>query len=129
MMCLTLRREEWVPPDITNLIGPKNHGYHYPFCKDCGSCRTEYHDCSRLVLGTDLISSTTDDATCKQNGRQVYGGYFSHDFARDVELQTAEFLYTQENYAAFIDRTWNTQELLQDWGKPICVIRNGMHGK
>jgi hypothetical protein len=59
--------------------------------------------------------------------RQVYGGYFPQDFAKDVEVQTPEFLYTQENYAAFIDRTWNTQELLQDWDKPICVIRNGIH--
>jgi hypothetical protein len=124
------KREKWVPPDFANLVGPNGYGKHNPFCKACGSCRTKYHECSRIsdvqeVMGTDFVSSATD-AGCN-NGRQVYGGYFSHDFARDVELQTPEFLYTQENYAAFIDRNWNTQDLLQDWGKPICVIRNGMH--
>ena len=121
-------RKEWVPPDHSNLVGPRNFGFLKPFCKDCGSCKTEYHVCSRIenvkVLGTDLVS--TDDVNCK-SGRQVYGGYLSQDFAKDVELQTDAYLYTQENYAAFIASTWNTPELLIDWGKPICVIRNGMH--
>lgn len=121
-------RKEWALPDHSNLVGPRNYGFRNPFCKDCGSCKTEYHVCSRIenvkVLGTDLVS--TDDVHCK-SGRQVYGGYLSQDFAKDVELQTDAYLYTQENYAAFIASTWNTPELLVDWGKPICVIRNGMH--
>ena len=49
------------------------------------------------------------------------------EFARDTEIQTPEFRTTQENIAAYIGRTWNTPEMLQDWGKPICIIGAGNH--
>ena len=100
------------------MVGPKAYSYNHPFNKDCGSCSSEYHKgwCKEEVqeiLETDFIPTITDSLLCGMYDRQVYGGYFSQDFAKDVEVQTPEFLYTQENYAAFIDRTWNTQELLQ----------------
>lgn len=126
------KRKHWVPPDHANVVGPKTTGYRHPFHKDCGSCSSEYHKCQRKeevqeILETDFKPTITDSLLCGMYDRQVYGGYFSQDFAKDVEVQTPELLHTQENYAAFIDRTWNTKELLQDWDKPICVIRNGMH--
>ena len=52
----------------------------------------------------------------------------SMEFAKDVELQTPEFqTSTQENIAAYIDRVWNTAELLKDWGKSVCVLSAGNH--
>ena len=49
------------------------------------------------------------------------------EFAKDVDLQTPEFQTTQENIAAYIDRVWNTAELLKDWGKSVCVLSAGNH--
>ena len=117
---------EWIPPDHSSLEGPRGYGNANPFCKDCGSCKTQFHECSHVPMETLGHKVKATDLDCK-NERQVYGGYFSHDFARDVELQTPEFRSTQENYAAYIAHKWNTPELSRDWGKPICVIRNGMH--
>ena len=52
----------------------------------------------------------------------------SMEFAKDVELQTPEFqTSTQENIAAYIDRVWNTAELLKDWGESVCVLSAGNH--
>jgi hypothetical protein len=57
----------------------------------------------------------------------VYGGYIGIKFARDVEMQSPEFTTTQENIAAFIDRNYNTPMLVEDWGKPVCVVNTGIH--
>ena len=57
----------------------------------------------------------------------VHGGYVNVEFARDVEMQSSEFGTTQENIAAFLDRTYNQPELVQDFGRPICVVNAGHH--
>jgi hypothetical protein len=57
----------------------------------------------------------------------VHGGYINIEFARDVIMQSPEFLTTQENIAAFLNRTYNSPLLVQDWGKPVCVVNTGHH--
>jgi len=49
------------------------------------------------------------------------------EFARDLEIQTPQFQTTQENLAAYVSHKWNTPELLELWGKPICVLGAGNH--
>ena len=49
------------------------------------------------------------------------------EFALDIEIQTPEFLTTQENLVSYIDRVWNTLEHLHEFGKPVCVISSGIH--
>jgi len=120
------RTKEWIRPDGSKDEGPHGFGLLNPYCKDCSSCLSHFHECTHVpleVLGTKVKSS---DLGCA-NTKQVYGGYFAQNFVRDVELQTPELRTTQENYAAYISRKWNTPELVRDWGKPICVVREGMH--
>lgn len=63
----------------------------------------------------------------KGGGRHFYGGYMTMEFARDTEIQSSEFRTTQENVAAYVMRTWNSLDMLQNWKKPICVLNAGNH--
>jgi hypothetical protein len=61
------KRKQWVSPDTVNLVGPKAYGVRYPFTKDCGSCRSEYHKCRRKeevqeILGTADFEPTVTDS-------------------------------------------------------------------
>ena len=49
------------------------------------------------------------------------------EFAKDVEMQSPEYLTTQENIMHYIQREWNTLELVHDFGKPICFVNAGTH--
>jgi len=49
------------------------------------------------------------------------------EYARDIEIQTPTFLTTQENLAAYINRVWNKPDLIQEYGKPVCIISAGLH--
>eukprot|EP00539_Tryblionella_compressa_P003529 CAMPEP_0178732318 /NCGR_PEP_ID=MMETSP0744-20121128/198_1 /TAXON_ID=913974 /ORGANISM="Nitzschia punctata, Strain CCMP561" /LENGTH=162 /DNA_ID=CAMNT_0020384427 /DNA_START=52 /DNA_END=537 /DNA_ORIENTATION=- len=59
----------------------------------------------------------------------MYGGYFSIEFARDVEVQTPQFLTTQENMAEFFEEHYNRNSwiLEQFGGRPICIVSAGIH--
>lgn len=122
------RTQEWIRPDHTRHEGPAAYGLINPYCKDCGGCVTLFPDCLHNPVADDHSGSQVESEgiNCTKK-MQVYGGYFSMNFARDVELQTPEFLTTQENYVAYINRKWNTPELIRDWGKPICIMSAGIH--
>jgi len=49
------------------------------------------------------------------------------EFARDTEMQTPEFQTTQESTASYLAKVWNTPDMIETWGKPICVIGAGNH--
>mmetsp|Transcript_45004 Transcript_45004/g.108831 ORF Transcript_45004/g.108831 Transcript_45004/m.108831 type:complete len:154 (+) Transcript_45004:364-825(+) len=42
-------------------------------------------------------------------------------------MQSPEFGTTQENVVLFLNRTYNRPELVQDFGRPICVVSAGHH--
>mmetsp|Transcript_6838 Transcript_6838/g.10245 ORF Transcript_6838/g.10245 Transcript_6838/m.10245 type:complete len:423 (+) Transcript_6838:138-1406(+) len=120
--------KEWIPPDPLKAEGPLTFYPENPICNECSSCNIYFHECSHVPREIETeIQVQSAHVSCTNNSTQVHGGFFTQNFARDVELQTPEFHTTQENYAAYISRTWNTPELVRDWGKPICVMREGMH--
>jgi hypothetical protein len=52
----------------------------------------------------------------------------SVEFARDVEWQTSEYSTTQENLISkYIADQWNSDDLVYEFGRPICVVRAGHH--
>lgn len=119
--------EKWSPPNSTSsargdlrFAGPVAHGASNPYCSDCNGCNTNFLKC---VLRKNVATGKCDAS----KNEFTYGGYISMEFARDVEMQTPEFVTTQENLAAYIDRVWNTPDMIQEWGKPICVISAGIH--
>lgn len=69
------------------------------------------------------VSNLTD--LTKQ--KLVHASFVGIEFARNVELQTDLFLMTQENVAHFLSTRWNTDEILQLYQKPTCVINTGHH--
>lgn len=113
--------DQWEMPDPFMFEGPIRYGAMNgnEFCTDCSGCQTHFLECS-------FDSSINEGTKCGDN-RKVYGGYMTMEFARDRVLQTPELGTTQENIAAYISNTWNTPELVRDWGKPICVFSGGNH--
>jgi len=88
------RTKEWIRPDRSHHEGPLDFGLENPYCKDCISCLSHFHECTHVpleVLGTKVKSS---DLECA-NTKQVYGGYFAQSYVRDVGLQTPELRTTQ----------------------------------
>jgi hypothetical protein len=74
-----------------------------------------------------LQYNTTELTLLKQRGPIVYGGFIKAEFARDVEMQSAEFITSQENIAAFINTAYNSKGLVRDWGKPVCLASTAHH--
>ena len=110
---------KWIPPDPARFEGPKKYGASNPFCTDCSGCQAHFLECQ-----PSLRSKGADKC---ERSRRLYGGYLTMEFARDTEIQTPQFQTTQENLAAYISRAWNSPQLLQDWGKPVCVLGVGNH--
>jgi hypothetical protein len=57
----------------------------------------------------------------------VYGGFITLEFVRDVELQTPQYVTTQENIAMFMNQTYNSKEQVHDWGRPVCLVNSLFH--
>lgn len=112
---------KWTSPKLLNFTGPLVFGADNPYCTDCSGCNSNFLKC-------DLLQNVSADSRCDASRREfTYGGYIAMEFARDIEIQTPEFLTTQENLAAYIHRVWNTPDMIQEWGKPMCVISAGIH--
>jgi len=89
------RTKTWIPPDGSKFEGPFNFGKRSPYCKDCSSCQSHFHECSyapKKMMGNEVKPNRM---RCSPGSKQAYGGYFTQNFARDVELQTPEFRTTQ----------------------------------
>jgi len=116
----------WNPPDINNYAeGPANYGLKHPHCSDC-QCTPNLIWCN-LHNETHKCQQQQQDTNGDKRIIPVHGGYIPVQFARDVVLQTPEFGTTQENVALFLNRTYNRPELVQDFGRPICVVSAGHH--
>ena len=116
-------RDNWVPPNKSglNFIGPHKYGASNPYCTDCSGCFSDFLQCA--LKGN---VSSYDSCNGNRNGL-IYGGYIHMEYARDIEIQTPEFLTTQENLAAYISEVWNTLDLIQEWRRPVCVVSAGLH--
>ncbi|CAB9523197.1 expressed unknown protein [Seminavis robusta] len=133
--------EQWNPPNVALGEGPVAYGCYFPNCEDCGDggCNSLYSVCQRRQhesseecrlprsMPTNTNSDKPSPMTTQQN--QVYGGYFSIDFARDVELQTPQHKTTQENFASFLHQQYNADPwVMQSFGgPPVCVVGMGVH--
>jgi len=111
-------RDNWVPHNKSglNFIGPHKYGASNPYCTDCSGCFSDFLQCA-------LKGNVSSYDSCGF----VYGGYIHMEYARDIEIQTPEFLTTQENLAAYISTVWNTRDLIQEWRRPVCVMSAGLH--
>ena len=106
-----LTRKQWIPPKFNE--GPVNRS---PFCTDCLGCKTTMLECQILQ----------QNQTCHKP--MYYGGYMTVEFARDVEIQSNQYMTTQENLIkSYIPNKWNTPDLIQDFNKPVCVVGTGFH--
>ena len=119
--------EHWVPPNRTDLhglefTGPVRFAASNPYCTDCSGCASNFVKCN---LMTNV--SITEGCDEKSKRKFLYGGYISMEFAQDIELQTPEYLTTQENLGAYIHRFWNTFSMVKEFGKPVCVLSAGIH--
>lgn len=88
--------KERSPPDRSKVEGPRH--FYNDLCNECGSCKTYFHECSHVPRGNDNETETqvqSAHGSCTNNSKQVYGGFFAQNYARDVELQTPEFHTTQ----------------------------------
>ena len=121
--------EAWIPPDPNMFEGPIKYGAENAYCTDCRGCQTHFLECrfSSNIDADDAKVSRSLSMCTRDDSKRRYGGFMTMEFARDKEIQTPEYQTTQENIAAYLSRKWNTPELLQDWGKPICVLGVGNH--
>ena len=116
------RAENWRKPlHFPNFEGPTHYGRENPNCSDCGGCATHFLHCSK-----NRMSNPNDMNECRKP-KLSYGGFMKVEFAKDVELQTDFYETTQENTAMYLREHFNTPELVEEWGKPICVILTGFH--
>ena len=109
--------EERAQPDWLQGIGPVGYA-NMSDCQDCTSCHTHIPHCEVRDASRPLLEK------CRQI---IYGGYFSLEFAKDVELQSSFYKTSQENVVHFVSRTWNAPQMLSDFGKPVCVVATGLH--
>jgi hypothetical protein len=119
---------EWKKPNFLDGEGPLKFGLDNPYCTDCEGCDTRFVSCA-IQFPFD-----EQDPNPQQQEQQYigpsYGGYFSIEFARDVELQTLEYNTTQENLlSSYIAKHWNTplEQQITEFGYPICVVGTGHH--
>ena len=116
--------DAWVPPNYTLGEGPVALGARQAFCSDCAGCDSVFLVCSVNNNATRIERSTRQlfDAPL------LYGGFFKAEFVRDVELQSPQFLTSQENIAQYIKEAYNTPDLLEDWrDRPICLLSSSHH--
>jgi hypothetical protein len=113
------RASHWMPPNVTLGEGPCSYGKENPFCLDCDGCTSSFLWCRNGEPERPCLFSNTS--------RGMYGGYFSVEFARDVEVQTEQFATTQKSIAYYLGRDWNTEAITADFGRPICVVGAGHH--
>jgi hypothetical protein len=113
------RPSYWVPPNFTRAEGPLQYGWENPFCHDCDGCNALLLSCSTPETGQWCILTNTSQA--------MFGGYLPVEFARDVEIQSDEYITTQENVVKYMERDLNTDEMIADFGHPICIVGAGLH--
>ncbi len=129
--------DAWQRPNFAMGEGPLVFGLTHPYCTDCQGCESILVSC-RFVHDVDTkmdrCTSTMDHNN--NNGNVVesyvgpsYGGFLGIEFARDVELQTAQYNTTQENLILqYVATQWNSPiELVLEFGRPICVVTTGHH--
>jgi hypothetical protein len=115
--------ETWIQPDSSKFEGPTGNGLENHFCQDCDGCRSNFLQCTLKENDTVTDGDNDDTNKCSHDKKLVYGGYFSIEFARDVEIQTPQYKTTQENIALFLSESWSSKgALLDDWGLPICKL-------
>ena len=124
----------WRAPNLTLGEGPSRFGLVNANCQDCSGCNSAYVICNRKqdALTRNCVLNSITQATRGSNHAnkpKAYGGYFSVEFARDVEVQTSKYETTQENVASFIQEHYNSDPWLleQFGGRPICVVSAGIH--
>jgi hypothetical protein len=118
---LTRPNHQWKQPNTTLGEGPIGYGLKNPYCQDCSGCNSAYVQCH-------LNDPLSNESNCAYQRKLKYGGFLGIEFARDVEVQSAEFLTTQQNLARFIETNYNSPFLIQHFGgKPVCVVRTGLH--
>jgi hypothetical protein len=124
---LTDLDSSWRMPNFTLGEGPSMYGLETHNCQDCGGCNSRYVICNRKAYATTQECNLNDRNSTTR--RTMYGGYFSIEFARDVEVQTAKFSTTQENVAHIIQENFNQELWLLEHfgGRPICVVCAGIH--
>jgi hypothetical protein len=117
------RPEQWVRPNHTRAEGPVYNGLEHPFCRDCNGCDSVLLACANRKA--HLPCTQLPNASNQKGG--AYGGYIAVEFARDVEIQSHEYNTTQQNVARYLQRHWNTKEMMAEFGRPICVVGTGVH--
>lgn len=111
---------KWTKPDfLVHGEGPEAFGLQNPFCTDCSGCNSDFAVCE--------LSRSIDIHQTRQDKPFRYGGYFTIEFARDVELQSPNVRTTQEIMASFLRRKYNTDALVEEFGLPVCVLSAGIH--
>jgi len=111
-----LKAPIWNPPNSSLGEGPAAIGLDNPGCSDCIGCNMDFLLCQSN--GRDPISQDT---------MSLHGGFIPIEFARDVELQSPSASTTQEVVATFLQEFYNTEQLVNDFGLPICVVNSGHH--
>jgi hypothetical protein len=114
---------QWYPPNFTLGEGPVAYGLTNPYCNDCDGCSSELTVCTNLTINS---KRTCPESTLKT---LHYGGYISMEFARDVEIQSANFGTSQENIAHFFlnSAQWKHDLILSSFGPTACIIGAGIH--
>ena len=113
---------QYQAPNFAAMEGP----YDKPFCDTCSTCSSSLHFCLKPQIETQNIQVQTMDQDRVRGlspTRQMYGGYIAQSFMKDVMLQTSKFRYTQQTIADWIDTNYNNPALVDEWGKPICIVR------
>ena len=96
----------WKVPNVSLGEGPVKYGKQNTNCQDCSGCNSNFAFCSRQSNDTistpNCVINKPPQCGSENNELLSYGGYFSIEFARDVEIQTSRFSTTQENIAEFL---------------------------
>eukprot|EP00173_Palmaria_palmata_P001041 Plantae.Rhodophyta-Palmaria_palmata.ctg1547.p1 GENE.Plantae.Rhodophyta-Palmaria_palmata.ctg1547~~Plantae.Rhodophyta-Palmaria_palmata.ctg1547.p1 ORF type:complete len:469 (-),score=28.09 Plantae.Rhodophyta-Palmaria_palmata.ctg1547:282-1688(-) len=123
------RSKEWIRPSASE--GPMMHGLQNPFCQDCMGCNSNFLECTVSDTQATAITTSSSSPLCSlNNNTQVdlsHGGYVSVEFARDVEVQSDLYTTTQENMIHYLKSSWNSERLVQEFGRPVCVVSTGIH--
>ena len=124
--------EHWVPPNHTirhglDFTGPVVFGASNPYCMDCKGCESNFLKCNNLMKNVSVAELSCEREDNKKELLFRYGGFIAMEFAQDIELQTTEYLTTQENVATYIHKVWNTLDMVEEYGKPLCVSSAGIH--
>ena len=120
----TTTNYKWQPPNFdVRKEGPVGYGYHHPYRQDCSGCNAFMVYCWRNRTTPMSKFCTTN------NTRSDFsvGGYVGIEFARDVEIQSSQFQTTQEHFANYLNQKWNAPYMIEQMGKPVCLIQSGIH--